>query len=123
MNALLGIVGRILDGYKHEILKALLTWGVQLIGKSLLPWLGSLMGGPFGFLVSWGISYFTSLLYDMVERLARFGEIDKKWKEEADNMIAAQKKLQEAYEKKELDDQAVQDFLDAADKLSKYKLQ
>jgi hypothetical protein len=61
--------------WKKELTKIILGLGITVV-KALIPWLGTLLGGPLGFVASWAAGYLAGLLYDLVERYARFAAID-----------------------------------------------
>lgn len=69
---------------KAELHKVLLSLGIAVL-KKLIPWLGTLLGGPLGFIASFAIGYLTDILYDMVERYMRFSAIDKEIKAQVEN--------------------------------------
>lgn len=59
-----------------EVLKALIGAAIQLLGQ-LIPWLGTFTGLPvIGWLISFGVSWLSGLLYDLIKRAATFNEID-----------------------------------------------
>lgn len=96
------------------LIKFLLTMGVQLLGKAI-PFLGGFVGGPLGFLASWAIGYLTGVLYDWIERLAKFAEIDSdvadkvtKAKEATAALNAVQKNKEATHEQHE---KAIAEFI------------
>lgn len=92
--------------WKKELSKVLLSLGIVVL-KKLIPWLGTLLGGPLGFIASFAIGYLTDILYDMVERYMRFAAIDNEVKkqieiakEETKNFEAVQKNNEASVEEK-----------------------
>jgi hypothetical protein len=92
--------------WKKELTKAILGLGISVL-KYLIPWLGSLLGGPLGIVAGWAVSYLTGLLYDMVERYMRLAAIDNEVKkqieiakEETKNFEAIQKNNEATIEEK-----------------------
>lgn len=59
----------------NDLIKALLSLGIQLLGK-FIPFLGTFLAGPFGFIAGWAISYLSGVLYDWIAQMARFAAID-----------------------------------------------
>lgn len=55
--------------------KAFLSFLIQLLAK-LVPGLSGLLGGPLGWLIGIGLSWLAAILYNLIERLARFAKID-----------------------------------------------
>ena len=110
----------------EPLIKLLLTLGVQVLAK-VIPSLAGLLGGPFGFLVSWAISFLTGVLYKWAEKLARYRKIDIA--AEADRKAVEQKQLAlEAMQKnpnrtEEERAKAIADFAAAVSKFGNIRLQ
>lgn len=108
-----------------ELIKALLQIGVSLLGK-LIPALGGLLGGPLGWLAGLAISYLSGLLYDWVERLARFAAIDHQVQADLNLAIASNQALAIVQNNpnatKEEHDKAIADFISAHRTLGKFRV-
>ena len=107
------------------LIKFLLTSGIQLLGK-FIPFLGTFLAGPFGFIAGWAISYLSGILYDWIARMARFAAIDSQaYKDLGDAKIAAQelKSVQLNTEAtKEDHAKAIADFAARVSVLGKFRL-
>jgi len=57
------------------VIQALLQLGIKLLGLAI-PWLGTLLGGPLGWLAGFAISWLSGLVYDLVARYARLKAVD-----------------------------------------------
>lgn len=108
-----------------EVIKALLSLAIQVLGK-LIPALGGLLGGPLGWLAGLAISYLSGLLYDLVERLARFASIDAQVHKDLAGAKVAQAVLVAAQKNPNTTEaeraKALEDFTSAVRSLGKFKL-
>lgn len=72
----------------ESIIKLLLQVGIQALGK-IIPALGGFLGGPLGFLATLAISWLSGLLFDWIEKLRKFGAVDKRYLDIANGVKAA----------------------------------
>lgn len=110
----------------RQVIKVLLQVGVQLLGK-LIPFLGTFLGGPLGFIASWLIGLATDALYDWLDRLATFAEIDNDVREKLPIAREARDKLRKIQKDplatEEDLEKARQDFLNKHRDLGRVRLQ
>lgn len=108
-----------------DVIKALLALGIQLLGK-FIPVLAGFLGGPLGFLAGWAISFLSGLLYDWVEKLARYASIDHEVHTDivaakaADIALVLVQNNKDATEAEHA--KAIADFTAAVSKLGRFKL-
>lgn len=62
--------------WKSALTKLLLQLGIGLLTK-FVPFLGTLLGGPLGWLAGWLLGKATDWLYTLIERYLKFKEIDR----------------------------------------------
>lgn len=107
------------------IIKALLSLGIQGL-TMLIPFIGSLAGGPFGFLVGWAISWLSGMLVDWIGRLARYNAIDADIAAKKTTLVTAQQKLAAAQVSatatKEDHAKAIADFMAAASAFGQFRV-
>lgn len=82
------------------VVKLLIDWAIKAIGASILPWLGTLLGGPFGWLVGIGISLLTKFVAQLIYWKVKFFQTDVKWEARADDLTAKAAALLEAQKDK-----------------------
>lgn len=109
----------------NELIKALLSIGIQLLGK-FIPFLGTFLAGPFGFIAGWAISYLSGVLYDWIEQMARFAAIDSQAQKDLTEAKAAKDALAVVQSNpettKEQRAKAISDFAARVALLGKFRL-
>lgn len=112
-----------MDG--NAVIKSLLSLGISALGK-LIPALGGFIGGPFGFIATLAISWLSGILYDMVERMARFAKIDSQAQKDLSDAKSAGADLKKVQEDpattKEEREKAISAFADRVRALGKFRL-
>jgi uncharacterized membrane protein YbaN (DUF454 family) len=107
------------------IIKALLSLGINILGK-FIPFLGSFLAGPFGFIAGWVISYLSGVLYDWIAQMARFAKIDSQAHKDLADATAAGQALKAAQNNpsltKEEHAKALSDFAIRVRTLGKFRL-
>lgn len=105
------------------IIKALLSLGIKGLSM-LIPFIGTLAGGPFGFLVSWAISYLSGLLVKWIAQVAAYNAVDADLAAKKAPLVAAQQALAAAQASptttKEEHAKAIADFMAAASNFSQW---
>jgi hypothetical protein len=108
-----------------ELIKILLGIGIQLLGK-LIPFLGTFLAGPLGFVAGVAISYLSGILYDWIEKMARFAAIDSQAMKDLNLAKAASEALVDVQTNtlatKEEHVKALADFATRVGVLGKFKL-
>lgn len=83
--------------WKAALTKALLQLGIGLLSK-FVPFLGTLLGGPLGWIAGWLLGKATDLLYQLVEQYLKFKEIDREVAKDLDAARIATEELKKSTE-------------------------
>lgn len=106
--------------WKEALTKLILQLGIGLLSK-FVPFLGTLLGGPLGWIAGWLLGKATDLLYTMVERYLKFKQIDRDIQMKLDAAKLATGVLRNSSVENRTD--ALQKFKDSVRDLGRLRLQ
>lgn len=105
--------------WKQAITKILLELGIGLLSK-FVPFLGTLLGGPLGWIAGWLLGKATDVLYTLVEQYLKFKEIDREVQTKLDAAKLATGVLKNSSKENRAD--ALQKFKDSVRDLGRLRL-